>query len=47
MRPDALKRCKKPLESHHMIHFSADAYPLAEFVIMVAGHMGHDLFAGF
>ena len=29
----------------HIVHQGADADPLAEFVVMVAGHVGHELLA--
>ena len=28
------------LKRHHMVHLGADADPLPQFVVMVAGHMG-------
>ena len=34
-------------ERHHMVHLRADAYPLAQCVVVVAGHVGqHGLAAG-
>ena len=30
-----------------MVHLGADADPLAQFVVVVAGHVGHELLAVF
>ena len=36
-----------PLKRHHMVHFGAYAYPFAQLVVVVAGDVGDDGFAGF
>ena len=35
------------VEGDHMVYLRANANPFAHSVVVVAGHMGHDLFAGF
>ena len=32
---------------HHMVHLGPYAYPFAQLVVMVTGHMGHHGLAGF
>ena len=37
----------RAVEGDHMVHLRANANPFAHGVVVVTGHMRHDLFAGF